>query len=169
MIGIVFILGLTAAAYSSADSALTSLTTAFCVDFLDLEKRKKTEDAAKLKGLRWRVHILFSMILFLVIVGFSMLEKEAIINQLFVAAGYTYGPLLGLFSFGISTKRIVRDNLVIPICIAAPVLSYFINMYSDVLFGGLELGFLILAVNGLLTFIGLYIISRPTQTTPAAS
>ena len=168
-IGVVFILGLTAAAYSSADSALTSLTTAFCVDFLDLEKRKETEDPAKLKALRWRVHIAFSVLLFIVIVAFSMLEKEAIINQLFVAAGYTYGPLLGLFAFGIFTKRSVLDKYVIPVCVIAPVLSYFINMYSDVLFGGLELGFMILAVNGLLTYVGLYAISGPAASTQPSS
>lgn len=164
IIGVVFILGLTAAAYSSADSALTSLTTAFCVDFLNLEKRKDSEPEKKLVRLRWRVHVAFSLILFAVIVIFSQLEKEAVINQLFVAAGYTYGPLLGLFAFGMFTNRTLNDRLVIPVCIAAPVLSYVINAHSSDLLGGLQLGFLILAVNGLLTFAGLLAISsKATQ------
>jgi len=169
-IGVVFILGLTAAAYSSADSALTSLTTAFCVDFLNLEKRKHTEPEKKLRKLRWRTHIAFSLILFTVIVVFSQLDKEAIINQLFVAAGYTYGPLLGLFAFGMFTKRQVKDSYVIPVCIAAPVLSYVVNANSVALFGGLQLGFMILAVNGLLTVLGLWLISSgKTAVTQAAS
>ncbi len=160
-IGIVFILGLTAAAYSSADSALTALTTAFCVDFLNLEKRAKSDDASKLVNLRRKVHVAFSVILFAVILFFNQLNNDAVINQIFVAAGYTYGPLLGLFAFGIFSKRKVIDEYVLLVCIAAPVLSYVINDNSDVLLGGFQLGFLILAVNGLLTMIGLRIISKP--------
>jgi Na+/proline symporter len=163
-IGIVFILGLTAAAYSSADSALTALTTAFCVDFLNMEKRHKTEDEASLVRLRLKVHVAFSVILFGVILFFKQLNNDAVINQLFIAAGYTYGPLLGLFTFGIFSKRVVVDKYVLPVCIAAPVLSYLINANSDILLGGFQLGFLILAVNGLLTMIGLWFISHKPAT-----
>lgn len=159
-IGIIFILGLTAAAYSSADSALTALTTAFCVDFLNLEKRSKTEDPKSLVKLRLKVHVVFSVILFVVILFFNQLNNDAVINQIFIAAGYTYGPLLGLFAFGIFTKRVVIDKYVLPLCIAAPVLSYIINANSDLLLGGFQLGFLILALNGLLTMIGLWLISK---------
>ena len=159
-IGIIFILGLTAAAYSSADSALTALTTAFCVDFLNLEKRSKTEEPAGLVKLRLKVHVVFSVILFVVILFFNQLNNDAVINQIFIAAGYTYGPLLGLFAFGIFTKRVVIDKYVLPLCIAAPVLSYIINANSDLLLGGFQLGFLILALNGLLTMIGLWLISK---------
>jgi SSS family transporter len=159
-IGIVFILGLTAAAYSSADSALTALTTAFCVDFLDHEKRIENEPHKKLVNQRLLVHIVFSVILFGIILAFNQINNNAVINQIFVAAGYTYGPLLGLFAFGIFSKRIVKDKYVLFICIASPILSYVVNTNSDVLLGGFNLGFLILAVNGLLTAIGLFAISR---------
>ena len=164
-IGILFILGLTAAAYSSADSALTSLTTAFCIDFLDFEKRKATETPKRLVRTRWLVHIGFSIILYGIILYFKALDNEAVINKLFVAAGYTYGPLLGLFAFGILTKRSIRDKLALPVCLIAPVLSYLLNDNSEALLGGFQFGFLILAVNGLITFIGLWMISnRPKLT-----
>jgi Na+/proline symporter len=167
-IGIIFILGLTAAAYSSADSALTSLTTAFCVDFLDHEKRRNVEPEKELIRQRWTVHIAFSVILFGVILLFDQLNNDAVINNLFVAAGYTYGPLLGLYAFGMFTRMRIRDRYAIPVCIAAPVLSYFFNASSGVLFGGLQLGFLILAVNGLLTFLGLWLISSRSSTRAAS-
>lgn len=157
-VGILFILGLVAAAYSSADSALTALTTSFCVDFLNLERRELSE--ASRKQIRLRVHVAFSGVLFLAILLFNWISDEAVINQLFVAAGYTYGPLLGLFTFGILTRRQVRDRWVVAVCVAAPVLSFLFNRYSAQLFGGFEFGFLILALNGLLTFLGLWVISR---------
>jgi Na+/proline symporter len=164
-VGILFILGLVAAAYSSADSALTALTTSFCVDFLNLERRELTE--ASRKQIRLRVHVAFSAVLFLAILLFNWISNEAVINQLFVAAGYTYGPLLGLFTFGILTRRQVRDRWVVAVCVAAPVLSFLLNRYSNQLFGGFEFGFLILALNGLLTFLGLWAISKGDEKVPA--
>lgn len=149
--GVVFLLGIIAAAYSSADSALTALTTAFCVDFLNFEKKEEEEK----KKTRLKVHIGFSVILFLVILIFNAINDDSVINSIFKAAGYTYGPLLGLFSFGLLTKRQVLDKYVLPVCLAAPVLSYFIDIAS-----GSWFGFFILALNGALTFIGLFIISK---------
>jgi Na+/proline symporter len=160
-VGIIFIIGLIAAAYSSADSALTALTTSFCIDFLDFNKKDRTE--AEKKKLRILVHIGFSLVLLSIIVFFNSLEGSAVINKLFEWAGYTYGPILGLFAFGIFTKRKIKDGWVIPIALVAPVLSYFINYNSKEWFGGLELGFLIIAVNGLLTFIGLMLISKKSS------
>jgi len=157
-VGIIFIIGLIAAAYSSADSALTALTTSFCIDFLNFNKKERTEE--KKKNLRILVHIGFSLVLLVIIVIFNNLEGSAVINKLFEWAGYTYGPILGLFAFGIFTKRRIVDHWVIPIAVLAPVLSYIINANSIAWFGGLELGFLIIAVNGLLTFVGLLMISK---------
>ena len=154
--GIVFLLGIVAAAYSSADSALTALTTSFCVDFLDFDKK---EESTK-KTIRIRVHLLFSFILFLVILVFNAVNDDSVINSIFRAAGYTYGPLLGLFSFGILTKRQIKDRLVLIICLLAPVLSYIVDKNSAVWFNGFQFGFSILIFNGLLTFIGLWIISQ---------
>ncbi len=159
-IGIVFLLGLIAAAYSSADSALTSLTTSFCVDFLDFKKSDRTEEEKK--KTRLYVHIGFSIILLMVILIVKSINRDSIINELFVAAGFTYGPLLGLFSFGLFTNRVVKDKYVIWICLAAPILSFVLNKNSATWFNGLEFGFTILAVNGLLTFLGLWSISNST-------
>ena len=157
-IGIAFILGLIAAAYSSADSALTSLTTSFCIDFLNFENDNR--DESEQKKIRLITHIGFSFILFFVIVIFKILNNDAIINSLLIAAGYTYGPILGLFSFGLFTKRKIIDHLAIPVCVLVPIISFILDMNSEVWFNGLKFGYFILAVNGFLTFLGLLIISR---------
>lgn len=155
--GIMFVLGLIAAAYSSADSALTSLTTSFCVDFLNFETSEATDEEKK--RTRWKVHIAFSVLLLVVIIVFNSLNNDAVINNLFYFAGLTYGPILGLFSFGMMTKLKVRDHLVLPVCIAAPVISGIIDYYAPVLLNGFQFGFLILLLNGMLTFLGLLAIS----------
>jgi Na+/pantothenate symporter len=157
LMGIVFILGLIAATYASSDSALTALTTSFCVDFLNFEKSPESEELKQKK--RYYVHIGMTLLLLVLIIIFNIISNEAVISQLFVAAGYTYGPLLGLFAFGILTKRKVRDQWVIPICVASPIISFILDRYSNVLLGGFKFGFLILAANGLLTFLGLWAIS----------
>ena len=149
--GVVFLLGIIAAAYSSADSALTALTTSFCVDFLNFDE--KTEE--KKKKTRLKVHIGFSLILFLVILIFNAINDTSVINSIFTAAGYTYGPILGLFSFGLLTKRQIKDKYVLIICIAAPLLTYGIQELANGWFG-----FFVLALNGVLTFLGLLIISN---------
>ena len=156
-IGIIFILGLIAAAYSSADSALTALTTSFCIDFLNFERTERSEEEKK--NLRLKVHIAFSVILFIVIASFKLLNNDAIINQLFRAAGYTYGPLLGLFTFGMFTKINLRDRWVWLVCLIAPLLTVFIDLNSVSLLGGFKFGSMLIALNGLLTFIGLWILS----------
>jgi len=156
IVGIMFVIGLIASAYSSADSGLTALTTAFCVDFLGF----KTEDnGLDIKRKRFAVHVMFSLILMAMILFFNALEGDAVINGLFKAAGYTYGPLLGLFAFGLFSKRKIRDQWVIWICLASPIISFFVDTYSEQLFAGFQFGFLILAVNGLLTILGLFAIS----------
>ncbi len=158
--GIVFVLGLIAAAYSSADSALTSLTTSFSVDFLNIQDENIPQEQKR--RTRTIVHISASLILFLIVLFFAALNNDAVINQLFRAAGYTYGPLLGLFGFGILTKRNIKDSWkVIAICLAAPIISFLIDIYSVKILFGFQFGFLILAVNGLLTFAGLWLISQP--------
>lgn len=155
--GAVFLLGLIAAAYSSADSALTSLTTAFCIDFLDFEK-KDTENPRLIKT-RYLVHVGFTVILFGTILSFKYLLNEDVVSSLFKIAGFTYGPLLGLFFFGILLNRTVKDNWVPLVCIVAPVVCYVLNANSVAWLGGYQFGFEILILNGLLTFLGLMLIS----------
>lgn len=153
VVGIFFIIGLIAAAYSSADSALTALTTSFCVDILDI----KSKDAQKGKRLRKQVHIMFSVILLLVILAFKYTVDESVIKELFVAAGYTYGPLLGLYVFGLFSKWQVKDKWVPAIAVVAPILSYILKDNSQEWFG-YTFGFELLLVNGLLMLVGLWLI-----------
>ncbi|WP_188465219.1 sodium:solute symporter family transporter [Marivirga lumbricoides] len=157
--GVVFLLGIVAAAYSSADSALTALTTSFCVDFLGLGKEEKPIS----KKLRIRVHLGFSVILFAVILIFKAINDDSVITAVFTAAGYTYGPILGLFTFGLITKYSLKDKYVPIVCLLSPVLSYIININSEAWLNGYKFGFEILVVNGLLTFIGLFLLKEKNE------
>jgi len=153
--GIVFILGIIAITYASADSALTALTTSFCVDFLNFRERNEHERVR----LRYIVHFAISVVMVLVIIVFDILNNENVITAVFKVAGYTYGPLLGLYSFGLYTKRAIRDRFVPVICIVAPLLTYIISDNSKDWFWGYEFGFEVLILNGFLTFTGLMAIS----------
>lgn len=154
-VGILFLLGIMSAAYSSADSALTALTTAFCVDFLKMDTADPTN-----KNKRIKVHIGFSLLMFLVIVVFRAINNDSVVSSIFRVAGYTYGPLLGLFAFGILTKWQIRDKFVPYIAFASPVLTYIVNANSQAWFGGYKFGFELLLLNGLITFVGLLLIAR---------
>lgn len=152
-----FLLGLIAAAYSSADSALTSLTTSFSIDILDIEKKHNQNKQVKI---RKRIHVLISLLLILVIIAFKYIIKdESVISKLFVFAGYTYGPLLGLYAFGLFTKWNVKDKFIPIIAILSPILSYIISVNS-LKWLGFEFGFFILILNGFLTFLGLMLILK---------
>ena len=146
-------------AYPSADGALTALTASFCIDFLGFEENKNLSEERKTK-LRKIVHIGFSVLLLLVIVIFRAINDEAVIRQLFKVANYTYGPLLGLFFFGILTKKKVNDQLVPFICLLAPTLCYILDANSKEWFSGYLFGNELLLVNGLLTFAGLWAIKK---------
>ncbi|MDO3694625.1 sodium:solute symporter [Wenyingzhuangia sp. chi5] len=153
---IVFLLGLIAAAYSSADSALTSLTTSFCIDFLKIENKPKKEQ----EKIRKKTHIYMSLVLILTIISFKYILSENVISNLLKVATYTYGPLLGLFAFGIFTKHKIHDKWVLFITIIAIIFSYFINENSTLLFNGFQFGYELLLLNGTLTYIGLYLIKQ---------
>lgn len=152
---IVFFIGLIAAAYSSADGAITALTTSFMIDILG---KGKSEDKAS-KRLRMRVHFMMSTVIVLMIVVFKEINNQAVIAQLFTIAGYTYGPLLGLYAFGLFTKRQSKDKWVPWIAILSPLISYLISSRSEIWFNGYKFGFEILIVNGLIMFISLILIS----------
>lgn len=157
---VVFVLGMVAAGYSSADGTLTALTTTFCYDFLGFDKEQ--EGAKKDKQMRTRkmVHIAFALLYLLVIIAFRPFHRQSLIDTLFDVAGYTYGPLLGMYSFGLFTRREVRDKLVPVIAIVCPVVCYILKVNSVQWFGGYQMGFELLLLNGLLTFVGLLLISK---------
>ena len=148
-VGILFIIGIIAAAYSSADSALTSLTTSFCVDIIEFQK----QDPKKQIKTRKYVHLLMSLVLLLVILLFNAINDQSVIKSLFTVAGYTYGPLLGMFSFGLFTKFKIIDKFVPLVAIVSPILCYVLNLY-------IPFGFELLILNGMITFSGLYLIRR---------
>ena len=152
-----FVLGLIAAAYSSADSALTALTTSFSIDIINIEKKYNEKEQIRV---RKRIHILISLFIIFVIIAFKYLIKdESVIAKLFVFAGYTYGPLLGLYAFGLFTKWHVKDKLVPIVAVLSPILSYIISVNSSKWLG-FEFGFFILILNGFLTFLGLMLVKK---------
>ena len=155
-VGLIFILGLIAAAYSSADSALTSLTTSFCVDILDFDK-----DGDQQKQIKTRkgIHLMFSLVLVVVIMIIKSLNDDSVIDSLFKLAGFTYGPLLGLYAFGMITKWKVKDLYVPIVCVISPFLTYYIADNSVEWFN-YKFGFELLILNGVITFVGLLLLRR---------
>jgi Na+/proline symporter len=158
---IVFLLGLTAATFATTDSALTALTTSFCVDFLGMDK---TVNQKKTTNVRTRhfVHLGFSFLMFLVIIIFNAVNDASVVKMIFKIASYTYGPLLGLYAFGLFMKsKTVHDKFVPLICLISPAICFFISKYSVELLGNYTLDNELIIVNGLITFLGLLIISKP--------
>lgn len=155
--GIVFMIGLISAAYSSADSALTSLTTSFSVDFLNIQKRSDLSQQEKTRR-RYIVHFVVAGIIVAIIIVFRAINDQSVISRLFTIAGYTYGPLLGMFSFGLMTRKKPVDRFIPFLGILSPVLAYIISINSEDWLWGYKFGFELLIVNGLITFIGLWIL-----------
>ena len=146
-IGILFIIGIIAAAYSSADSALTSLTTSFCVDIIEFDKQAPKKQIITRKY----IHLLMSIVLFIVILVFNTINDDSVIKSLFTVAGYTYGPLLGMFAFGLFTKWNIKDRWVPLIAVLSPGICYVLTLY-------IPFGFELLILNGFITFVGLYLL-----------
>lgn len=160
--GIVFLIGLISAAYSSADSALTSLTTSFSVDFLNFEKRKDLSEEQKTK-LRYKVHFGMATVIVLIIIVFRAVNNDAVISKLFTIAGYTYGPLLGMFAFGLLTKRQIKDRFMPWVAVISPILAYIISATSTQWLWGYKFGFELLIVNGFITFVCMTLIQQKRQ------
>jgi Na+/proline symporter len=154
--GIVFILGIIAATYASTDSALTALTTSFCIDFMNFSKR--SDEAVKEKT-RLKTHIGFSILLLLIVLLFKAYNDDSIISAIFKIAGYTYGPLLGLYAFSLFTSRGVKDKFVPIVCVLSPLFCWQLNVNSEAWLNGYKFGFELLIINGLITFLGLLAIS----------
>ena len=186
VIPIIFVIGLISALFPSADGALTALTSSFCIDMLGMKRRDDWDERRK-KRIRMTVHFIFAIVFFLMVMGFKWVNNKSIIDVILKVAGFTYGPLLGLFAFGILTKRSINDKLAIYVCIAAPMIMWgidFINniewyqrqfhltgnwvdsvkTFSQSIFGKFKIGYELLIYNGLLTFLGLLMISKkPAQ------
>lgn len=161
-ISVIFILALISALFPSADGAITALTSSFCIDIIGIQRNEGLNDKQR-KKTRQIVHLVFSGIFLLLVMVFYELNNSSMIGVILKIAGYTYGPILGLFSFGILTKRHVKDNWVPLIAILSPLICFFLDMYQQNLFGKFEIGLELLVINGLLTFVGLLIVSRKSK------
>lgn len=159
---VVFVLGMVAAGYSSADGTLTALTTTFCYDFLHFDRREGMSEQRQLRLRRW-VHVGFAVIYLLVIIAFRPFHNQSLIDTLFDIAGFTYGPLLGMYAFGLFTKRQVTDRWVPLVAVLCPILCYILKVHSAEWLWGYRFGFELLLLNGLITFCGLLLISRKPQ------
>ncbi len=165
-LAIIFIIGLISALFPSADGALTALTSSYCIDILNINKRHELDEKQK-KRVRLKVHFIFALIFFIAVMVFKWIDNKSIIDVILKLAGFTYGPLLGLFAFGIFTKRQINDRASIIVCLLAPLLVLgldYINHNTN-LFGTFKIGYELLIYNGLLTFAGLWLISSKTHGT----
>ncbi len=161
---LIFIIGLISALFPSVDGAITALTSTFCIDILGFHRRNDMNEQQK-NRLRKQIHIGFAVLFTLLVFFFKWKNDKSIIDLVFIIAAYTYGPLLGLFSFGILTKRSIKNFLVPFICILSPVICYVFDLYSKTLFNGYVFGNEILILNGAITYLGLFLISKKGNAT----
>lgn len=159
LISVVFIIALISALFPSADGAITALTSSFCIDILGMQRRQDWNDIEK-KKIRQRTHLIFAAIFLLFVMVFEWINNNSMIGVILKIAAYTYGPLLGLFSFGILTKRAVNDQLAPVVCVVAPLICLVLDIFQKSLFGDFEIGLELLIINGGLTFIGLLLVSK---------
>jgi Na+/proline symporter len=157
---LVFIVALISALFPSADGALTALTSSTCIDLLRMDARQDWDEAKK-RRIRQRVHLAFAALFLALVLGFRAVDDPSMIGLILKIAGYTYGPLLGLYAFGLFTRRSVRDRLVPAVALAAPLLCAVVDANQRAWFGGYEIGLELLVLNGALTFAGLWLVSRP--------
>jgi uncharacterized sodium:solute symporter family permease YidK len=176
-IGVIFIIALISALFPSVDGAITSLTSCYCIDILGLQKKEGTEQEKKLT--RLKVHLSFAVVFLLMVVVYKLINDKSIIDFILKFAGITYGPLLGLFAFGILTKRKLNDKLIWPVCIIAPLIALVVDLLSNPawyesklhvtfglqslsqsIFNGYKIGYELIVINGIITFIGLLLISQ---------
>ncbi|NML39020.1 sodium:solute symporter [Chitinophaga sp. G-6-1-13] len=159
VISVIFIIALISALFPSADGAMTALTSSICIDILDLQRRTDWDEAQK-KKVRQRIHLMMAFIFLLFVMLFEWVNNPSMIGVILKVATYTYGPLLGLFAFGILSKRTVNDRLVPIVCVVAPLLCYVVDTNQAVLFKQFQIGLELLIINGAFTYIGLLMISR---------
>jgi len=160
IISVIFIIALISALFPSADGAITALTSSFCIDILGLRRREDWSEKER-QRIRKTVHLVFAAVFLLFVMIFKWVNSPSMIGVILKVAGYTYGPLLGLFAFGILTKRQVSDRLVPAVALVSPLICFFIDKYQKQIFGTFEIGLELILINGLLVFLGLFLISKP--------
>lgn len=163
LVSVIFIIALISALFPSADGAITALTSSFCLDIVGIQRNEKLTDKQKQK-IRQRVHLSFAVVFLLFVLLFKWINSDSMIGVILKVAAYTYGPLLGLFTFGLITQRSLNDKWVPFICLASPVICYFIDTYQKMFTGSFEIGLELLLINGALTFAGLFLASEQKKT-----
>ena len=163
LVSVIFIIALISALFPSADGAITALTSSFCLDIVGIQRNEKLTDKQKQK-IRQRVHLSFAVVFLLFVLLFKWINSDSMIGVILKVAAYTYGPLLGLFTFGLITQRSLNDKWVPFICLASPVICYFIDTYQKMFTGSFEIGLELLLINGALTFAGLFLVSEQKKT-----
>ncbi|MDR1884487.1 MAG: sodium:solute symporter [Prevotella sp.] len=161
IVSILFIIGLISAAYAAAGSALTALTTSFTVDILESTKKGKTEK--DIAYIRQKVHAGMAVVMGLVIIAINLLNNTSVIDAVYILASYTYGPILGLFAFGIFTKKSIRDKYIPLVAVSAPVICFVLDKNSEAWFNGYKFSYEILIINAILTFTGLLVLIRKNK------
>jgi SSS family transporter len=159
-LSIIFILALISALFPSADGAITALTSSFCIDLLGMQRNQEWDEVKK-KKIRQTVHLSFALLFLIIVMIFKWIDNKSTIDLLLKIASYTYGPLLGLFAFGIITKRTIQDKWSPLPCFIAPIICLILDKYQVELLGNFKIGQELLIINGLITFIGLWLISKP--------
>jgi Na+/proline symporter len=157
VMGLVFIIGLISALFPSADGAITALTSSFCIDIVGIQRNKKISEEKRV-SIRRKVHLSFAVVFLLCVLIFHWIDNRSIIDLILKLAGYTYGPLLGLFAFGVLMKSKLKEKLVPVVCLLAPCLSWILAENAPLLLNGFKFGYELLLVNGFITFLGLYFI-----------
>ncbi|MGI8583124.1 MAG: sodium:solute symporter [Chitinophagaceae bacterium] len=165
LISVIFIIALISALFPSADGAITALTSSFCIDILGMKRREDWTEAEK-KKIRQRIHLTVAFIFLVFVMIFKWVNDPSMIGVILKVAAYTYGPLLGLFTFGIITNRKVIDKFVPVVCVLAPTVCFFLDKFQKDIFGNYQIGLELLIINGFLTFAGLYLISKPVKLSP---
>ncbi|MEO6068895.1 MAG: sodium:solute symporter [Chitinophagaceae bacterium] len=165
VISVIFIIALISALFPSADGAITALTSSFCIDILGLKRRDDWDDKTKQK-VRKGVHLVVAFVFLLFVMMFKQINDSSMIGVILKVATYTYGPLLGLFAFGIISRRKVIDKYVPIIAVASPIICYFLDKHQKEIFGKFEIGLELIIINGLITFIGLLLVSKPQDISP---
>jgi hypothetical protein len=158
MMGIVFIIGLISALFPSADGAITALTASFCLDIIGIQRNAAFSEERRVQ-IRRIVHLSFAGLFLMCVMIFHWIDNRSVIDLILKLAGYTYGPLLGLFAFGVFTKRQLSGGWVPVVCLMAPALSYLLAENSAALLGGYKFGYELLLVNGIVTYFGLWLVS----------
>ena len=160
VMGLIFIIALISALFPSADGAITALTASFSLDILGINRNENYSEAQRV-SIRRKVHLAFAGLFLLMVMYFDYLDNRSIIDLILKLAGYTYGPLLGLFAFGVFSKRTLNGSLVMLMCLLPPIITYYLAENAATLFGGYKFGLELLLVNGAITYLLLYLISKP--------